>query len=148
MRDVNVTGMVKSVDGVEMIAGLINSIDDPTGARVWTEGDLGGFMKGTASAPVLPGGGSYVSEPDTYFTANPSPPLPPPPLARSTSTGSILQRGPSLVSEPEKRRNELQMRVWRARVQIPQHIPLRIFRRPEECLEAKSVLERFSAEAN
>jgi hypothetical protein len=45
------------------------------------------------------------------------------------------------LTELEKKREELQMRVYRARIQIPLHIPLRIFRKPEECVEASEKLD-------
>lgn len=54
----------------------------------------------------------------------------------SSSTTSSAQR----MTEAERKRNDLQLRVWRARTQMPGHIPLRIFRAPAECVEAEEVL--------
>ncbi|KAJ7085850.1 hypothetical protein C8R43DRAFT_312264 [Mycena crocata] len=56
--------------------------------------------------------------------------------ANTTSTASSTQR----ILDVEKRRNDLQLRVWRARTQMPGHIPLRIFRDPAECTEAEEIL--------
>jgi hypothetical protein len=34
------------------------------------------------------------------------------------------------------------LRVYRARTQMPSHIPLRVFREPAECVEAQEILDR------
>ena len=44
------------------------------------------------------------------------------------------------MSEIEKKRYELQMRVNRARTQMPSHIVLRVFREPSECVEIEEML--------
>jgi hypothetical protein len=44
-------------------------------------------------------------------------------------------------SEAEKKRLSLQSRVWAARLQMPGDIALRVFREPEECVEAREVLD-------
>ncbi|PCH44442.1 hypothetical protein WOLCODRAFT_139016 [Wolfiporia cocos MD-104 SS10] len=49
--------------------------------------------------------------------------------------------GRQYMSEAERRRYDLQMRVWRARLELPGHIPLRVFRNPEECVEATTLLD-------
>lgn len=46
------------------------------------------------------------------------------------------------MTEVEKKRYELQMRVYRARTQMPSHIVLRIFREPSECVEVEEMLRR------
>jgi hypothetical protein len=45
------------------------------------------------------------------------------------------------MTEQEKKRAELQMRVYRARVQIPPHVQLRVFRKAEECTEVQEILD-------
>ena len=40
-----------------------------------------------------------------------------------------------------RKRYELQMRVYKARSMMPAHIALRIFRRPEECVEVWGILD-------
>ncbi|KAI4519233.1 hypothetical protein K525DRAFT_258712 [Schizophyllum commune Loenen D] len=47
------------------------------------------------------------------------------------------------MSEPERRRYELQIRVYRARDLMPEHIPLRVFRSPDECIEAEGLLKKM-----
>ncbi|KAH8111003.1 hypothetical protein DFH11DRAFT_708254 [Phellopilus nigrolimitatus] len=44
----------------------------------------------------------------------------------------------------ERRRYELQERVYRARLHIPSHIRLRVFREPEECFEADRILDELA----
>ncbi|KAH9857256.1 hypothetical protein C2E23DRAFT_381428 [Lenzites betulinus] len=56
-------------------------------------------------------------------------------------------RPPSPVSDAEKRRMELQARVWRARLDVPPGIPIRVFREPEECVEVDGILDRLHVRA-
>ncbi|PBK65951.1 hypothetical protein ARMSODRAFT_960865 [Armillaria solidipes] len=51
----------------------------------------------------------------------------------STPSGSRL-------TEAERKKIELQMRVYSARAMIPKHIPFRVFRSPEDCVEIHQVL--------
>ncbi|TFK88425.1 hypothetical protein K466DRAFT_575361 [Polyporus arcularius HHB13444] len=46
-------------------------------------------------------------------------------------------------SEAERKRAELQSRLWRARMEVPTNIPIRIFREPEECVEANQILDKL-----
>lgn len=48
------------------------------------------------------------------------------------------------LSPQERRRYELQERVWKARLTMPSHIPLRIFTEPEECIEANQILDNLA----
>jgi hypothetical protein len=48
---------------------------------------------------------------------------------------------PPKMPDAEWKRLELQMRVDRARVNMPQSVKLRLFMRPEECVEAFEVLD-------
>ncbi|TDL24014.1 hypothetical protein BD410DRAFT_786728 [Rickenella mellea] len=48
----------------------------------------------------------------------------------------------------ERKRYELQMRVYKARMAMPSHIPLRIFREPLECVEAARVLDELQQNQN
>ncbi|KAF6743015.1 hypothetical protein DFP72DRAFT_153242 [Ephemerocybe angulata] len=67
------------------------------------------------------------------------------PSRRSSSAGAMLPGALVLptsgVRPEERRRNELQMRVWRARMGVPGHVVVRVFRKPEECVEAGEILE-------
>lgn len=60
---------------------------------------------------------------------------------RTSSTASL--RGVPAMTDSERRQYELQLRVYKARLEMPPHVPLRIFRQPEECVEAKQVLDRL-----
>lgn len=43
----------------------------------------------------------------------------------------------------ERKRTELQGRLYRARLLVPSHVPLRIFTKPEECVEAERILKEL-----
>jgi hypothetical protein len=58
-----------------------------------------------------------------------------------TSTSSSL-RPP--MTEAERKRYELQQRVYRARMEIPDRIPFRVFRDPSECVEARQILDTLN----
>ena len=47
------------------------------------------------------------------------------------------------LPDAEKKMVDLQVRLWRARLDVPPHIPLRIFREPEECVEVNEILDRL-----
>lgn len=51
---------------------------------------------------------------------------------------------PAKVSDQEWKRSELQMRVDRARMYIPQSVRFRFFTNPEECVEAFEVLDQLN----
>ena len=48
------------------------------------------------------------------------------------------------MSEGERKRAELQDRVWRARAKAPRHVVLRIFRDPSDCVEVEELLKHGS----
>ncbi|KAJ7647005.1 hypothetical protein FB45DRAFT_781417 [Roridomyces roridus] len=136
------------------------AISDPTGKRATGRSLSGESSKAkwsisrpssrpsTPAAYALPPQTEYFpskqlnKEPEsilsmTPMTATANEPTSFPPT-RSNSTSTL-----GSVSEPERRRNELQLRVWRARTQLPPHIPLRVFRTPAECtVEADEILAR------
>ncbi|KAK0440941.1 uncharacterized protein EV420DRAFT_1580999 [Desarmillaria tabescens] len=61
----------------------------------------------------------------------------------SSGSGSYFlsnPRTPSRLTEAERKQIELQMRVYSARAMIPKHIPFRVFRSPEDCVEMHQVL--------
>lgn len=58
-----------------------------------------------------------------------------------TSTSSS---GRPPMTEAERKQFELQQRVYRARMEIPDRIPLRVFRHPSECVEATQILESLN----
>lgn len=57
--------------------------------------------------------------------------------------GSIAKADLANLPLPERRRIELQERVYRARLLMPSHIPLRVFKEPEECVEAERILSEL-----
>ncbi|KAF7361611.1 hypothetical protein MVEN_00504300 [Mycena venus] len=101
-----------------------------------------------------------TAEPDPIVEMTPTPQLTPRPTslnafrattptpsirsAASTSTAGSSTKSSTKerMSETERKRYELQLRVWRARTQMPGHVPLRIFRDPRECVEAEEILKR------
>lgn len=58
----------------------------------------------------------------------------------STSSSSSVK--PANMTDAEKRRYELQRRVYRARTQMPSHVVLRVFREPGDCVEVTNILDR------
>jgi len=61
--------------------------------------------------------------------------------AWSSSASSIGSSGSiGRISEGEKKKQDLQARVYRVRVQIPGHVKLRVFRDPKECTEDVNLL--------
>jgi hypothetical protein len=46
------------------------------------------------------------------------------------------------MTDEEKKRHALQNRIYRARTQMPGHVPLRVFRDPAECVEVDEILEK------
>lgn len=75
----------------------------------------------------MPGGG--------YFTSSPS----------SSRRNSYETPAPQMenMTEQERKSFMLQSRIYRARAQMPHHITLRIFRKPEECVEASRLLDKL-----
>ncbi|KAJ8095014.1 hypothetical protein PM082_010232 [Marasmius tenuissimus] len=82
----------------------------------------------TRKTPTTPRG-SVSSSASSYFSRTT------PKSSASTSTNTS-----SRIPEGEKKRHELQIRVYRARTALPEHIVLRIFRSPSECVEADAIL--------
>lgn len=46
------------------------------------------------------------------------------------------------MTDTERKRLDLQMRVYKARLEVPREIPVRVFVSPEECVEAEVILEK------
>ncbi|KAF7321909.1 hypothetical protein MKEN_00713100 [Mycena kentingensis (nom. inval.)] len=71
----------------------------------------------------------------------------PAPTNSATSTprnsmyaASIASTSTTASQQMERRRYDLQLRIWRARTMLPLQIPLRLFRDPKECVEAGKIL--------
>lgn len=86
-----------------------------------------------ASMPILP---------TQSFTSIPprTSPLSEEPLLEEPARNGPPSRTQQQLYELEKRRAELQLRIYRARLEIPRHIQLRVFRSPQECMEATEIL--------
>ena len=50
--------------------------------------------------------------------------------------------GQAPLTDAERKRLDLQMRVYKARLEVPREIPVRVFVSPEECVEAEAILEK------
>ena len=158
-----------SVVGRTNTSSSTSSIEDPTGGKVLTGQVVPSPPPPpppeteVPRSPVLDvsmSGGSYFTsgplsaEPEPYVKPQTTPPsafakFQAPPIRRASLSlypllpeSRLRRRSSARVPEWEKRRNELQTRVNRARMQIPAHIPLRVFRQPEECVEVWNVLDR------
>lgn len=80
-----------------------------------------------------------TTEPESLIESAPEP-TPPPNFFSATPAGRRTPSTSSRMSDQEKKRFDLQMRVWNARMQIPSHIPFRVFKEPRECTEWALVL--------
>ncbi|KAF5386239.1 hypothetical protein D9615_002187 [Tricholomella constricta] len=65
----------------------------------------------------------------------------------SKSSVSSTSSQPSRMSEAERKRHTLQMRVYVARTQMPGHVPLRVFRDPAECVEVEEIFNKDQQES-
>ena len=63
-------------------------------------------------------------------------------LAHLFLFGGLSKADVSNLDQGERRRYELQERVYRARMLIPSHIVLRVFSFPEDCVEADQILDK------
>lgn len=107
----------------------------------------------TLSKLNLAGGGSGVgSSNNNFFTPSSrsgSPIFTTPPRSKQLQNdpdtlGGLAQD--NNMTEYEKKKSDLQMRVYKARAQIPPQIYLRIFRHPEECVEASEIMDTLHVE--
>ncbi|EGN95114.1 hypothetical protein SERLA73DRAFT_61437 [Serpula lacrymans var. lacrymans S7.3] len=88
--------------------------------------------------PVSTDPGSYLPSPGSSVDSASS-------ISSSISlpirAGRRLTGQASMLSESEKKRIDLQLRVNRARALIPRQVVLRIFKEPRECVEARELLD-------
>ncbi|EKM50548.1 uncharacterized protein PHACADRAFT_263887 [Phanerochaete carnosa HHB-10118-sp] len=64
--------------------------------------------------------------------------------SRASLNGRSMSLRAPTMTEAERKQWDLQQRVWRAKMEIPDRIPLRIFRHPSECVEAQQVLDSLN----
>ncbi|KAI0766663.1 hypothetical protein BD413DRAFT_664876 [Trametes elegans] len=62
---------------------------------------------------------------------------------RRWARARATEGAPQGMSDAEKKRWELQMRLWKARLEVAPQIPIRVFREPEQCVEVEEVLDRL-----
>jgi Uncharacterized conserved protein (DUF2183) len=62
-----------------------------------------------------------------------------PVLPHSPAATTLSHR--SSMSESDKKRMNLQMRLWKACTEIPAHVVIRVFRDPQECVEPCRVID-------
>ncbi len=97
-----------------------------------------------SASPAPPSRSSLL--PRRRNTTNPSPSLSgagsDTPLTSSSVASFSKYRN---MSEGERKRAELQNRVWSARASVPRHIVLRIFKDPSECVEVEELLKKRHA---
>jgi hypothetical protein len=110
----------------------------PTMSRVPSD-STGDHVLRTPTSPT-PGQRPYTdtlySEPESYSqsqaTITPTMPIMPTLTHRLT------------LSESERKRTQLQMRLWKACAEVPTNVVIRIFRDPSECVEALQVIDPTS----
>lgn len=105
----------------------------PTNAKRQGSADYFSRPGGSSLAPGTPN--------DNGSTPWSSPQVQEDPLAGEIDASVVLGPKPAKMSDVEWKRLELQMRVDRARVNIPQSVRFRLFTNPEECTEAFDVLD-------
>ncbi|KAG6847791.1 hypothetical protein H0H93_005983 [Arthromyces matolae] len=160
VRDVETFEPIEDPTGSRALGSFFG--DGPSRSRTRrTLSNLLSSKQGTpATSPTQRNGGDYFTS--SPLSAEPEPipisakssassttsaaPSPPPSAyphpVRDNSALSKSSTISSTPSEAEKRRSALQARVYLARTQIPGHVPLRVFRSPEECFEVDEVLKR------
>ncbi|KAI0064045.1 hypothetical protein BV25DRAFT_1882683 [Artomyces pyxidatus] len=145
-------------------------LEDPTGAQALSTGSMPSSPTQAALTPSAtpasrsytgdyfsshPGGSAPSAEsmqgsmtPHRFvadqLTAEPSTYVPPSPSvngSNSSSASSRVHTPQASLSDSDKRKLTLQLRVWKARVDLPPNVVLRIFREPEECVEAMHVVD-------
>ena len=165
VRDVNANANFSDTSAAA--AGVIvPAIDDPTGSQALESRNRTPVSEGPSTPteslsprplpsrkPTRPLGITLSDPSNGYFTSVPSPlsaepenydtspPAMPPLPRRQTMPYSIKRQ--NTTSDPERKRQELQNRVWAARLRMPENVLLRVFRSPEECVEAKEILDHL-----
>jgi len=73
----------------------------------------------------------YTEEPESYYNGS-----------QATVTPSSMPTLSRLtLSESERKRMNLQLRLWKACAEIPTNVVIRVFRDPSECVEASQVID-------
>jgi len=83
----------------------------------------------TASAQK-PYADALFEEPESYDNQSQSP---------TTGTPTLTHR--MTLTESEKKRMQLQTRLWKACAEVPTNVVIRVFRDPQECVEASQMID-------
>jgi hypothetical protein len=105
----------------------------PTNGKRQNSADYFGRPGGSSPAPGTPNDNSSTHWSNSQVQEDP--------LVGEIDTSVVLGQKPAKMPDAEWKRLELQMRVDRARVNIPQNVRFRLFTNPEECAEAFDVLD-------
>lgn len=62
--------------------------------------------------------------------------------ATTASSVSSISSVTSKMTEEERKRFDLQMRVYKARSVVPLHIPVRVFQQPSDCVEMEGLINK------
>ena len=128
-------GKKRSPWGMSMSRGRWSPKSTPTGSSSHaSESPTDDYFSRTSSSSTVDGQRSYT---DTLFT-EPASYDAPSPTATHTATPTLTHR--LTLSEPEKKRMHLQTRLWKACAELPTNVVIRIFREPQECVEALQVI--------
>jgi len=158
MRD-KVFGMARNQGGYFGLGGLTPQPEQgiPGSELVFETPDMQAFQQipdsPTVSRPNLVKSAGQSTSPG-LVSEPPKPILPPsitrpPPRSAASliseaqqvdSPSDVSENGKSPTNSVKRRRTELQMRVYKARTQMPSHIALRVFREPTECVEVDEIL--------
>jgi hypothetical protein len=76
---------------------------------------------------------ALYAEPESYDSQSQSASTP------STGTPTLTHR--MSLTESEKKRVQLQARLWKACTEVPANVVIRVFHDPQECVEASQVID-------
>ncbi|KAI9508173.1 hypothetical protein F5148DRAFT_1284339 [Russula earlei] len=82
----------------------------------------------STSGTQIPYTDTIYAEPDSYYSPS-----------QATLTPAMLSR--LTLSEPERKRVQLQTRLWKVCAEVPMKVAIRVFRDPSECVEAFQVID-------
>ncbi|KAJ7680612.1 hypothetical protein DFH06DRAFT_972705 [Mycena polygramma] len=150
IRDVELGEVIEDPTGWKAV-GASSLNGDPWPRRSWSTSSSAS-RPATPAYSLPPSNQDYFVPPPMPMTAEPDPiaEMTPRPSYRAATPAASIKSNITVsstasgqrMSEAERKRYDLQLRVWRARTQMPGHIPLRIFRDPAECTEAEEALKK------
>ncbi|KAK7041418.1 hypothetical protein VNI00_009284 [Paramarasmius palmivorus] len=115
------------------VSNLNGSGDYFTPMKITDEPDTISMYDGTRNTSMTSLASGYVHKTPSTASSGYFPLRTPKSAATATSASTR-------IPEAERKRHELQMRVYRARANMPEHVTLRVFRSPTECVETQAML--------